>query len=187
MFVNKIVQSLYQPFPRIDLGEIILREIEDKDVRDYFEYMGREDMAPFLTDDNKTDTIEKAEKELNYWKSLFPNKRSFYWAIATKDNDKLIGTAGFNMISVAHLRTEISYDLNPDFWGKGIMLKSVQNILKFADNNLGLVRAQATVVATNERSIKLLERCGFVKEGYLKKFEIVDGQHRDYYLYARVN
>lgn len=187
MFANKIVQHLYQPFPRMDLGEYILRELEDDDAKNYFEYMSRKEVTPFLTDDNRTTSLEKAQKELSYWKSLFQNKRGFYWGIATKNDNGLIGTAGFNMISIAHLRGEISYDLNPDFWGKGIMVKSMRQILKFADEQLGLVRVQATVITTNERSIKLLNKCEFNKEGLLKKFEIVDGKHRDYYLYAKVN
>jgi len=187
MFANKIVQHLYAPFPHMDLGEFVLRELAEGDAVNYFKYMSRKEVTPFLTDDNRTTSLEKAQNELNYWRSLFQNKRGFYWGIANKSDNELIGTAGFNMISTAHLKGEISYDLNPDVWGRGIMLKSIQRILKFADEELGLVRVQATVITSNERSVKLLDRCLFKREGLLKKFEIVDGKHRDYYLYAKVN
>ncbi|MDR0329531.1 MAG: GNAT family N-acetyltransferase, partial [Rickettsia sp.] len=101
------------------------------------------------------------------------------------DNNKLIGTAGFNTVSTMHLKAEISYDLDPAFWGKGIMLKSIKAILRFIEY-AGIVRTQATVINDNIRSINVLERCNFVKEGLLKKYEIVQGVHRDYYIYARV-
>jgi len=68
-----------------------------------------------------------------------------------------------------------------------MMLKSVKGILAYSDISLGLIRVQATVITTNERSIKLLERTGFAKEGILKKYEVVMGEHKDYYMYARVN
>lgn len=185
MFASKISQALFGPFPRFKFEDFVLREIENKDVERYFKYMSRKEMIPFLTNDNRPTTLEKAEKELLYWQSLYKNKRSFYWGIATPDDDKLIGTIGFNIISIAHVKGEISYDLDPDFWGKGIMSRALESLLKFADEKLALVRIQATVASNNERSLKMLKRCGFDEEGLMKKFEIINGQHKDYYLYAR--
>lgn len=182
-----ITQHYYQPFPVIDLGEVVLRALTDDDAEAYFKYMSRPEMIAFLTEANYPKTLDHALEEVRYWGSLFANKRSFYWAIALKESNKLIGTAGFNMILPAHMRAEISYDLDYNYWGQGVMLKSIKNILRFADLVLGIVRVQATVIMDNERSIKVLERCGFSQEGILKKYEIVEGVHKDYYMYARIN
>lgn len=178
--------SLYSQFPVLDLGDIELRELTIYDAEEYFNYMSKPEMASFLTDSNIPKNVEHAAEELRYWASLFRNHRGFYWGIVLKSSNHLIGTVGFNSVSVPHLKAEISYDLSPDFWGKGIMLRSMQNILKFIDY-VGIVRIQATVIDDNIRSINLLERCNFVKEGFMKKYEIVQGIHKDYYLYARVN
>ena len=67
------------------------------------------------------------------------------------------------------------------------MLRSIKAVLKFSDHMLGIVRIQATVITTNERSLKVLDRCGFKREGYLEKYEVVEGELKDYYMYARVN
>jgi ribosomal-protein-alanine N-acetyltransferase len=180
------IGCFFNNFPELDLGEIILREIKTSDAQAYFDYMGRPEMQSFLTKDNIPETFERAMEEVQYWGSLFPQKRSIYWAITLKENNKMIGTAGFNIISFSNSRADISYDLDPEYWGKGIMLKSINGILNFADQILGLVRVQATVITDNERSIKLLDRCGFQREGILKKYELVDGQHKDYYMYGKV-
>lgn len=180
------IQYFFNAFPVLDLGDIVLREIVTSDAQDYFDYMSRNEMKSCLTKDNIPQTLEKAIEEVKYWGSLFTNKRSIYWAIALKKTNRMIGTAGFNLISFPNSRAEISYDLSPDHWGKGIMLKSIKGILKFSDYALELVRIQATVIIDNERSIKLLERCGFQKEGILKQYEVVDGRHKDYYMYGRV-
>ena len=180
------IQHFFGPFPVLDLGDIILRQIEESDAQDYFDYMNRDEMEGFLTKENRPQTLDKAVEEVKYWGSLFPTKRSIYWAIAIKETNKMVGTAGFNLISFANSRAEISYDLNPEYWGKGFMLKSIKGILKYADYALGLVRVQATVIIDNGRSIKVLERCGFKKEGFLEKYEVVEGKHKDYYMYGRV-
>ncbi len=179
-------QFFFSAFPEFELDDIVLREINLDDVDGYLDYMNRPEMLNFLTKEHIPNTPEKSLEELQYWGSLFPTKRSIYWAIALKECDKIIGTAGFNHFSFANSKSEISYDLNPDFWGRGIMLKSIKHILKFAENQLQIVRTQATVTVDNINSIKLLERCGFDREGHMKKYEIVNGVHQDYYLYARV-
>lgn len=180
------IQPFFGDFPVIDLGDIILREIRSTDAAEYFYYMSHDTMASFVNKENRPQTLEKAEQELNYWGSLFATKRSIYWAIAEKSSDKLIGTAGFNAIYFGHDRADISYDLSPDYWGKGIMLKSVKAVLKYADYILALKRIQGTVITDNVRSINLLERCGFSREGVLKSYEIIQGEHKDFYMYARV-
>lgn len=175
----------FEPFPVISLKDIILREITLSDSEHYLNYMNRAEMLNSLTKEHIPDTREKAIEELQYWGGLFKNKRSIYWAIALAENNRLIGTAGFNHISFVNSKAEISYDLDPDYWGRGIMLKSIKNIIRFIEN-LGVVRIQATVTVDNINSIKLLERCDFAQEGCMKKFEIVNGVYKDYYMYARI-
>lgn len=180
------ITTLPNKFPLIDLGDIVLRELSVDDAEYYLAYMSREEMKPFLLDNNRPTNIEHAISEIRYWSGIFQNHRGFYWAIADKKDNRLLGTAGFNNIIYHHKRGEISYDLDPEFWGKGIMLRSIKAILKFSDLALGLVRIQAMVIDDNIRSIKLLERCNFEQEGLMKKYEIVNGKHCDYYIHARV-
>lgn len=179
-------QYFFGPFPTMKLDNIILREIKAEDAQDYFEYMSHDKMTGFLTKPNRPQNLAQAVKEVQYWGSLFPAKQSVYWGIALKESNKLIGTAGFNHISFQNSRAELSYDLDPNYWGKGLMLKSIKHILNFADIALEIIRTQATVITDNERSIKVLERCGFQQEGLLKNYEVVEGKHKDYYMYARV-
>ncbi|XVN40443.1 MAG: GNAT family protein [Rickettsia endosymbiont of Argas persicus] len=173
------------PFPIIDLNDIVLRELTEFDAEDYFNYMSKPEMAIYITDSNRPQNLKEAQEEIRYWSSLYKNHRSFYWGVALKDCNKLIGTVGFNIINLEHHRAEISYDLDFSYWGQGIMLKSIKNILKIADH-IGIIRVQATVITDNIRSINLLERCGFAREGILKKYEIVANEHKDYYMYGRV-
>lgn len=179
-------RKIFDHFPYIDLGDIVLRRIQIKDAQDYLDYMSKSDMKYFLTDDNIPNNFDEALEEVQYWGGLFSLKRSVYWAIALKGSDKMIGTVGFNQISFNNARADISYDLNPDFWGQGIMTKSIKAILKYAKNTAFIIRVQATVVTTNERSIKLLENLAFKKEGLLEKYEFVNGEYTDYYMYAAI-
>ncbi|MES2214669.1 MAG: GNAT family protein [Pseudomonadota bacterium] len=176
--------SIFNTFPKFDLGIAHLREMEDSDAPAYFEYMTSSAVSAFLTDDNIPKTHTDALGDVRYWKSLFPSRHSIFWGIALKETNELIGSIGFNSWNKKHGRSEISYDLSSEFWGMGIMTKAMQQIFDFAKTNLQMRRIQATVVTSNQRSIKLLEKLDFAKEGVLRQYEVVNDLPADYYLYS---
>lgn len=178
-------RQFLEQFPVINLGDFYLREIDIHDAPNYLQYMGSPEVKEFLSSENTPQNLAHAEKELLYWASLFKNGYSVYWAISNNE-DEMIGTIGFNAIYRTHFRADVSYDLDPKYWGKGIMFRALKSIIAFAELELKIVRIQATVSTCNERSIKLLERTDFQKEGMLKKYEIVNGKYRDYFMYASV-
>lgn len=173
-------------FPRFDLGGIELRELRVSDAEDYYNYMNSDEVKEFLTYDNIPSTMNAAIDDVRYWGSLFLNRRSVYWGITLSETDNLIGTVGFNSWNMYHRRAEVSYDLSYLCWGHGVMSRCLTKVLDFAYNEMNLTRVQATVVTTNFKSIKLLEKLGFQKEGLLKKYEIIGGKYMDYYIYAKV-
>ena len=175
---------MFSHFPKFEFGDYSLREINPAiDAPYFYEYVTKDEVCSFIGEDNVPKSIEQAKQELSYWASLFGLRRSYYWAIAGLENE-MIGTAGFNNISKAHLRGELSYDLNPKYWGNGIMTNALFRIIEHAFNEMGLVRIQATVAQHNERSFKIMENLGFKKEGELAKYERLKGKHYDFYMYA---
>ncbi len=175
---------MFEEFPVFSLGEYRLREIDPKiDADLFYKYVTQDEVCSFIGQDSVPKTTQQAYIELQYWSNLFYYKRSYYWALSNARNE-IIGTAGFNNISIQHERAELSYDLNKDYWGNGLMTNSLVKILDFAFNSLNIVRIQATVGQHNTRSIKLLENLNFKREGELACYEKLKGQHYDFYMYA---
>jgi ribosomal-protein-alanine N-acetyltransferase len=71
-------------------------------------------------------------------------------------------------IDHGHRRAEIGYELNPDCWHKGLMTEALTSIIDHGFQKLGFHRIEATPLVINEASQRLLERCGFRKEGVLR-------------------
>lgn len=82
---------------------------------------------------------------------------------------------------------ELGYWLAEPFWGKGFMTEVVKTIIRYGFEELNLIRIYAKVFSTNAGSIKVLEKCGFVQEGYFKKAIIKEGKILDQVLYAILN
>lgn len=161
-----------------------LREIDPaQDCESFFSYMNHPEVRRFVSSDNIPKNSLSAKYELGYWRDLFYKKYGYYWTIENPAGI-MVGTAGYNAIHAHHLRADISYDLDPNYWGKGIMTNALQEVITFALDKLGVMRIQATVDCDNLRSVKLLEKYHFVREGKLAKYEFLDGVHRDLFMYA---
>jgi len=71
-------------------------------------------------------------------------------------------------------------------WGRGIMTAAVRAVSDYVLARLDVVRLEAPVFAWNPASMRVLEKCGFVREGVLRQSVFKDGELIDAVLYARV-
>jgi RimJ/RimL family protein N-acetyltransferase len=110
--------------------------------------------------------------------------RPVHWAIRSAD-DSLIGGCGFDgfQVGTSH-RAEVGYWLARPFWGRGIMTVAVQRVCRHAFEEFGLVKITAHVFSHNPASARVLEKCGFREEGFLRKHFLKDGQFIDARLFA---
>jgi ribosomal-protein-alanine N-acetyltransferase len=109
-----------------------------------------------------------------------------HWAIRD-ENKFLIGGCGFDSLQIGKShRAEIGYWLAKPYWGGGIMSAVVRRLCEFAFAEFGLVKITAHVFADNVASAKVLQKCGFHQEGYLRKHYLKDGKFLDSRLFALV-
>jgi ribosomal-protein-alanine N-acetyltransferase len=81
---------------------------------------------------------------------------------------------------------QIGYWLGEAYWGRGIATAALRTVAPHAMSRLGLVRLEARVFAWNPASMRVLEKCGFEREGVLRRSVWKDDTVIDSVLYARV-
>jgi RimJ/RimL family protein N-acetyltransferase len=96
----------------------------------------------------------------------------------------LIGTIGFHTLSLADRRAELAYDVHPAHWGRGIASACCRAAVAWGLADRGYARVQATALDSNAASMRVLEKCGFEREGLLRRYRIVRGEPRDFWMYA---
>ena len=78
-----------------------------------------------------------------------------------------------------HQRAEIGFALRQTHWSKGLGTEAVGAVIEFAFETLNLHRLEADADPRNERSLRLLERFGFEREGCLRERYYVNGERQD--------
>ena len=106
-------------------------------------------------------------------------------AFAIADSDEAIGGIGLTLLNDVHRRSaEVGFWLGEPHWGKGIASSALLALTEYAFANFDLVRLQANAFEWNRASARVLEKCGFIREGRLRKSATKDGHTIDEFLYA---
>ena len=80
----------------------------------------------------------------------------------------------------------VGYWLGERFAGRGLMLEALRLVIPFAFDTLRLHRLEAACIPKNTRSMRLLEKAGFQREGLLRSYLRINGVWQDHYLYALI-
>jgi ribosomal-protein-alanine N-acetyltransferase len=81
---------------------------------------------------------------------------------------------------------QIGYWVGERFAGKGLMVDAVRLVVPYAFGSLHLHRIEAACIPGNARSIRVLEKAGFTREGLLRSYLKINGSWQDHYLYSLV-
>jgi len=166
----------------INTKRLILRDINEQDADDIFEYASSPNVGPnagWKPHESKKETLE-------VMKAVFLDQDGI-WGIVLRENGKMIGSVGLiKDPKRENDRTRmLGYAIGDGHWGKGIMTEAVKAVLRFGFEELKLDLISAYCYPFNERSRNVLKKCGFRCEGTLKLAEkIYNGSVYDNECYA---
>ena len=93
--------------------------------------------------------------------------------------DACLGHVWVNLDHADSERGSVGYWLLPEARGKGLATRSVQLISWWARGDLGLARLSLTTQPSNEKSLRVAQRTGFVREGVLRSYAAIGGRRVD--------
>ena len=169
--------------PTLRIDDYILRPFEPADAAAWYEYLADSRVTehtswPVVTPDSITTLVERLIGD-------YATANSMRWALARVSDGRLVGSCGYTRWLSPEGTAELAYDLSPVYWRRGIMKAAVEAAVDWALSTGTLHRIEALVMTTNQASIGLLERAGFLREQLLRDHRMARGTLRDFYLYSR--
>jgi RimJ/RimL family protein N-acetyltransferase len=166
---------------RIDLGNIILRNWQKKDIKSLAKHANNKKIWDNLRDEFPYPYTEMAAKQ---WIAI-ANQDDPLTNFAIEYKGSAIGGIGIILKSdVFRKNAEIGYWIGEKYWNKGIATKVVNAMVNYSFQNFNIVRIFANVFETNVASIRVLEKCKFKKEAILEKAVIKNNKVQNCYIYS---
>ena len=107
---------------------------------------------------------------------------------AIEVDGEAVGGIGLELGSDIERRSaEIGYWLGEAFWGRRITTAAVRTLTRYGFEALDLTRIFAVPFASSSASMRVLEKCGYVREGVMRRSAIKEGVVIDQILYARTD
>jgi len=109
----------------------------------------------------------------------------FFMGIFEKATDKWVGQVYLEPTNRELPEFAIGYVADTEYEGKGYITEGMKAVLAVLFEDLGVHRVKADCNENNVRSWRLLERCGFRREGHLRENKKkADGSFHGDYLYG---
>ncbi|WP_246103216.1 GNAT family N-acetyltransferase [Rhizobium straminoryzae] len=100
---------------------------------------------------------------------------------------QIIGVFNLSQIALGNFRScYLGYYGMAALAGRGLMTAALNRVLVHAFDEIGLNRVEANIQPGNRRSIALVSRCGFSKEGFSPRYLKINGVWCDHERWARL-
>jgi [ribosomal protein S5]-alanine N-acetyltransferase len=178
----------FAAFPVLETERFLLRAVMSDDIADIFRIMSDPRVKRYFGSLPMT-SPDEAEQRVQRIQTAFQEHSGIRWAIADRAKGQLIGTAGFWRVIKPHFRAEIGYELAPEWWGQGVMTEALGALLGFAFTRMGLHSIEAQIHPDNSASRRVLEKLGFVQEGFLREnfYDPIEARFTDTVVFGLLN
>lgn len=171
-------------FQELHTDRLLLRKVSDNDLPFVHQGLSNEDLTRYML--IHYPSLEDAKVQMAYYEEQYRTENGCYWVMELTDAKVPVGIIGITNITTVHRRAELGYWVLPEWQGKGLVVEAAKKIIAFCFNVLQLNRIEADAETGNTRSIRLLEKLKFSKEGVFQEYEINKGQFIDLARYALI-
>ena len=165
----------------LQTARLLLRPFREEDAEDLYEYAKDPRVGPIAG----WPPHASVENSREIIRAVFSAPNTF--AVVDQTTGKAIGSAGFvgtHRDGVPKPDDEIGYALNPTFWGRGYIPEAVEELLRYGFEDLGLNTIWCSHYQGNQKSKRVIEKCGFIPRGSAVEQVPQMGEERTALLYA---
>jgi len=166
--------------PIIKTDRLVIRPMNKDDVDSLNKWLPDESIYTYW---GKGPSKSEKNPELLFEKNDKPSK-SFHEGIALKDNNEVIGDIYVYLIENDRMAS-VAFRISKEYQGKGYGTEALKAMTDFCFKNTELKRLWTEVDIRNIGSYKMLEKCGYTREGLIRQGKMVN-TWCDYYIYGKI-
>ena len=162
---------------------LILRPWAETDAEDLYRYAKDDRVGPIAGWPPHSSVDNSAE----IIRTVFSAPETY--AVCLKEDNRAIGSIGLMIGArsdkeIPGTEAEIGYWIGRPFWGQGLIPEAVRELLRYCFEDKGAQRVWCSHYAGNEKSKRVIEKCGFSYQLTCERPALVDDALRPTLFYA---
>jgi len=152
---------------RIETERLVLRKPRLEDAAAVFDrYAGNRDVTRYLGWP-RHESVDATRAFLEFSEAEWKRWPAGPYLIETREGGLLLGSSGLAFATPRRAAT--GYVLAKDAWGKGYATEALRAVVEVA-RGVGVIRLYALCHVEHAPSSRVLEKCGFAREGTLRRY-----------------
>jgi len=132
-------------------------------------------------------SLNSIKDEIKFLKQNASRRRkNFAYNYTILGDGEVVGGCGIKIDQHRTFTGEIGYLIDQAYWGKGMATQAVKKLEKIGFDELKLKRIEILMNVRHKASEKVAIKCGYKKEGVMKKAIKTGKSYYDAFLYAKV-
>ena len=164
---------------RIETKRLILREFRYSEAESMMRNWVSDDEVQWMYGEPSYKTKKEVLSLLDEYVGRNQSGYYFRWAVIEKESEECIGQVAYFLVDSDNRFAEIEYCIGRAFQGKGYATEATKAVTEYGFDRMGLNKVQICVRPSNIASGKVIEKCGFQKDGNLRQFFFRDGAYED--------
>lgn len=134
---------------------LLFRKIKENDYKDVFKYASKDEVAKYVSWDVHKN-INDTKALCKMWVEQCENEDKYHWAIVY--DNTVIGN--IEIVNIVDETAFIGWQVDSDFWNKGIMTESAVAVRDYMFSKVGIDRLNASFIQENIGSGRVMEKIG---------------------------
>lgn len=175
---------LIDKMPVLQGDRVLLRDVKLTDVNEtYHRWMNDLEVNRYMETRFKSQSLYNIR---DFVQRMNREPNTIFKAIIVKEENKHIGNVKLGPLSRVHLRGEISFFIGEQVQcGKGLATEAVSLLTAYGLLQLGLLKVTAGVYSNNISSMRVFEKCGYIREAVMRRHYVCEGELVDRICFAR--
>lgn len=168
----------------IETDRLILRRFSMDDADSMMRNWVSDDNIQGMYGEPSYKTKEAVETLISKFIKRCQGGYSYRWAIVEKTSGECIGQVAYFLVDSHGAFGEIEYCIGSVFQGKGYATEATKAVIDFGFRRIGFNKVQICVRPSNIPSKSVIEKCGFIYEGALRDYFMINDKYEDRLYYS---
>ncbi len=116
------------------------------------------------------ETQESVSELLDKYIAKYDEPYYYRWAVIEKSSGECVGQIAYFLVDPGNEFAEIEYCIGSSYQGRGYATEACKAVIRYGLEQIGLHKVQICCRTSNQKSRKVIEKCGFIYEGTLRDY-----------------